>query len=125
MRLQQLQERHRGNREPKSTSPFLLNHDSLRCYNHTHLWKTDLLSDVSISQLSVYQSRVVFVGVFSPRQPGLGVLATVRVGEQQEVDFVLVEQPRRVGINAVIGDEVFGEGAVPEVIDVAGLLLEE
>ena len=49
------------------------------------------------------------VGVFAPRQPGVGALAAVGVGVQQLADSVVVDGPGRVGVAAVVVDAPAGE----------------
>ncbi len=54
-------------------------------------------------------AAVVLIGVLAPREPGLGLFAAVGVGVEHQVDFVMVQNPGRVGVGAIVVHQVFGK----------------
>ncbi len=65
---------------------------------------------------------MVVVGVFSPIHPEFGASSSIGIGEEQQVDLVFVEDPGRIRICVVVGEETLGEpcqklgrGALPGV----------
>ena len=56
-------------------------------------------------------AAAVVVVFLRQRVAGLGLLAAVGVGVEQDVDLVLVEQPGGVGVDAVGREQLLGEAS--------------
>ncbi len=54
-------------------------------------------------------AAVILVGVLTPREPGFSLFAAVGVGVEHQVDLVMVQNPGRVGVGAIVVHQVFGE----------------
>lgn len=54
-------------------------------------------------------AAVILVRVFTPQKTGLGLLATVRVGLQHQVDFMIVQKPGCIRVNTIAVHQIFGQ----------------
>ncbi len=55
------------------------------------------------------ERAIVFVGVLAPHQSCLGLFAPVRIGLQQQMNLVMVQQPGHVGVPVILCHQILGK----------------